>query len=345
MHSLLKRQIDKKLTGGLNDLDIFLDVVNESYQNYESQIEMLQRAMKISSDELFEANKKLRDEAESLKDLNKNLQSILDSMSLGQGFVTTNEIFDSSEYIKQQSIEIVKINNQREELLFNLEKQNNALNEYAHMVSHDLKAPLRSIDTLINWFIQDNESLMNEANLKSLNKILLNVEKMDSLIAGILNYSSIENHTHEERVIDVNLVVQDFLKTIEVPDNANINITNKLPVLRGNDFRLKQLFQNLIQNALKYNDKEHIIIEISSTEKEQEYLFQVKDNGMGIPQAYQYKIFDIFSKLQNDDNSSGIGLSIVKRIIEFYKGRIWLESQEKVGTTFFFTIPKDHGTA
>ena len=345
MHSLLKRQIDKKLTGGLNDLDIFLDAVNESYQNYESQIEMLQRAMKISSDELFEANKKLRDEAESLKELNKNLQSILDSMSLGQGFVTTNEIFDSSEYIKQQSIEIVKINKQREELLFNLEKQNNALNEYAHMVSHDLKAPLRSIDTLINWFIQDNESLMNEANLKSLNRILLNVEKMDSLIAGILNYSSIENHTHEERVIDVNLVVQDFLKTIEVPDNANINITNKLPVLRGNDFRLKQLFQNLIQNALKYNDKEHIIIEISSTEKEQEYLFQIKDNGMGIPQAYQYKIFDIFSKLQNDDNSSGIGLSIVKRIIEFYKGRIWLESQEKVGTTFFFTIPKDHGTA
>lgn len=343
MHSLLKRQIDKKLAGGLNDLDIFLDAVNDSYQNYESQIEMLQRAMKISSDELFEANQKLRDEAKSLKELNKNLQSILDSMSVGQDFMTNTEVFDSSEYIKQQSIEIVKINKQREELLFNLEKQNKALNEYAHMVSHDLKAPLRSIDTLINWFIQDNESLLNEANLKSLNRILLNVEKMDSLIKGILNYSSIENHTHEERIIDVNLVVQDFLKTIEIPNNADISITNDLPVLMGNDFRLKQLFQNLIQNALKYNDKEHIEIEISSTEKEQEYLFQIKDNGIGIPQAYQHKIFDIFSKLQNDDNSSGIGLSIVKRIIEFYKGRIWLESQEKVGTTFFFTIPKDHG--
>ncbi|CAH0334519.1 Adaptive-response sensory-kinase SasA [Flavobacterium sp. CECT 9288] len=343
MHSLLKRQIDKKLAGGLNDLDIFLDAVNESYQNYESQIEMLQRAMKISSDELFEANQKLRDEAKSLKELNKNLQSILDSMSVGQDFMTNTEVFDSSEYIKQQSIEIVKINKQREELLFNLEKQNKALNEYAHMVSHDLKAPLRSIDTLINWFIQDNESLLNEANLKSLNRILLNVEKMDSLIKGILNYSSIENHTHEERIIDVNHVVQDFLKTIEIPNNADISITNDLPVLMGNDFRLKQLFQNLIQNALKYNDKEHIEIEISSTENEQEYLFQIKDNGIGIPHAYQHKIFDIFSKLQNDDNSSGIGLSIVKRIIEFYKGRIWLESQEKVGTTFFFTIPKDHG--
>jgi light-regulated signal transduction histidine kinase (bacteriophytochrome) len=343
MHSLLKRQIDKKLNGGLNDLDIFLDAVNESYQNYESQIEMLQRAMKISSDELFEANQKLRDEAKSLKELNKNLQSILNSMSVGQEFMTNTAIFDSSEYIKQQSIEIVKINKQREELLIDLEKQNKALNEYAHMVSHDLKAPLRSIDALINWFIQDNEPLMSAPNLKSLNRILLNVEKMDSLITGILNYSSIENHTHEERVIDLNLVVRDFLNTIEVPDNANVIITNVLPVLRGNDFRLKQLFQNLIQNALKYNDKEHIEIEISSTEKEQEYLFQIKDNGMGIPQAYQHKIFDIFSKLQNDDNSSGIGLSIVKRIIEFYKGRIWLQSQEKVGTTFFFTIPKNHG--
>jgi light-regulated signal transduction histidine kinase (bacteriophytochrome) len=343
MHSLLKRQIDKKLNGGLNDLDIFLDAVNESYQNYESQIEMLQRAMKISSDELFEANQKLRDEAKSLKELNKNLQSILNSMSVGQEFMTNTAVFDSSEYIKQQSIEIVKINKQREELLIDLEKQNKALNEYAHMVSHDLKAPLRSIDALINWFIQDNEPLMSAPNLKSLNRILLNVEKMDSLITGILNYSSIENHTHEERVIDLNLVVRDFLNTIEVPDNANVIITNVLPVLRGNDFRLKQLFQNLIQNALKYNDKEHIEIEISSTEKEQEYLFQIKDNGMGIPQAYQHKIFDIFSKLQNDDNSSGIGLSIVKRIIEFYKGRIWLQSQEKVGTTFFFTIPKNHG--
>ncbi|WP_158728407.1 MULTISPECIES: ATP-binding protein [unclassified Flavobacterium] len=343
MHSLLKRQIDKKLNGGLNDLDIFLDAVNESYQNYESQIEMLQRAMKISSDELFEANQKLRDEAKSLKELNKNLQSILNSMSVGQEFMTNTAVFDSSEYIKQQSIEIVKINKQREELLVDLEKQNKALNEYAHMVSHDLKAPLRSIDALINWFIQDNEPLMSAPNLKSLNRILLNVEKMDSLITGILNYSSIENHTHEERVIDLNLVVRDFLNTIEVPDNANVIITNVLPVLRGNDFRLKQLFQNLIQNALKYNDKEHIEIEISSTEKEQEYLFEIKDNGMGIPQAYQHKIFDIFSKLQNDDNSSGIGLSIVKRIIEFYKGRIWLQSQEKVGTTFFFTIPKNHG--
>jgi light-regulated signal transduction histidine kinase (bacteriophytochrome) len=116
-------------------------------------------------------------------------------MSLGQGFWLLK--FFWFFWIYQTTIyRNSKINNQREELLFNLEKQNNALNEY-HMVSHDLKAPLRSIDTLINWFIQDNESLQWQI-LKSLKKILLNVEKMDSLIAGILTLLKI---THEERVI------------------------------------------------------------------------------------------------------------------------------------------------
>ncbi|AWG20464.1 two-component sensor histidine kinase [Flavobacterium faecale] len=343
MHSLLKRQIDKKLKGGLNDLDIFLVAINDSYQNYESQIEMLQRAMKISSDELFEANQRLRDEAESLKDVNKNLQVILDSMSLDSELTSKMDDFDSTEYIKQQSMEIVKINKQREELLFNLEKQNQALSEYAHMVSHDLKAPLRSIDTLINWFMQDNQEMMTDTNKKSLNVILSNVEKMDLLIKGILNYSSVETQNSEDRMIDLNVLVDDILKTIDIKENVSVNILNDLPVLEGNDFRYKQLFQNLIQNAIKYNDKSEVVIDISSTETDNEITFAIKDNGMGIPEAYQTKIFDVFTKLQNDGMSSGIGLSIVKKIIQFYKGKIWLESQVKVGTTFYFTIPKDNG--
>lgn len=345
MHPLLKRQIDKKLKGGLNDLDVFLGAVDESYLNYESQIDMLQRAMKISSDELFDANQKLRDEAESLKEVNKNLQNILESMSLDPELTSLKDNFDSSDYIKQQSIEIVKINKQREELLGNLEKQNVALSEYAHMVSHDLKSPLRTIDTLINWFIQDNQEIMNETNLKSLNRILSNVEKMDLLIKGILNYSSIESQSHETRMIDLNIMVSDLLKAMTVGEQVSVSIANPLPKIVGNDFRMKQLFQNIIENAIKYNDKENPIVTISSSEDEQEYTFQIADNGVGIAAAYQSKIFEVFSKLQNDGNSSGIGLSIVKKIIEYYKGRIWLESQEKVGSTFYFTIPKTNGAA
>lgn len=343
MNALLKRQIDKKLKGGLNDLDLFLEAINESYVNFEDQIALLQRAMKISSDELFEANQKLRDEAESLKEVNKNLQFILNSMSLDESIASKSDSFNSSYYIKEQSIEIIKINKQREELLLSLERQNKELNEYAHMVSHDLKAPLRSIDTLVNWFIEDNEEMMNENNLKSLNLILSSVEKMDLLIKGILNYSSVESQPGGERLIDLNVLIQDVLNTIEVPDHVAVTVKNKLPKIVGNDFRFKQLFRNLIQNAIKYNDKEKVIVEIGCLENENEIIFDVKDNGIGIPKVYHKKIFDVFSKLHNDGESSGIGLSIVKKITEFYRGKIWLESQESIGSTFYFTIPKDNG--
>ncbi|MFH6972203.1 sensor histidine kinase [Flavobacterium petrolei] len=340
MNSLLKRQIDKKLKGGLNDLDIFLTAIDDSYNNFENQIGLLQRAMKISSDELFEANQKLRDEAESLKEVNKNLQFILNSMSLDVAITSNVDSFNSSDYIKKQSIEIVKINKQREELLLNLEKQNQVLNEYAHMVSHDLKAPLRSIDTLINWFIEDNQAMMNETNMKSLNLILSNVEKMDLLIKGILNYTAIDNKENQDRIIDLNILIKETLRTIHISEHVEITIKNQLPKVFGNDFRYKQLFQNLIQNAIKYNDKEKITVEIGNSESDAQISFYIKDNGIGIPEQYQTRIFDIFSKLENNDPSSGIGLSIVKKIIDFYNGTIWLESQENIGTTFYFTLPK-----
>lgn len=345
MNSLLKRQIEKKLKGGLNDLDLFLVAINDSYENFEDQISLLQRAMKISSDELFAANQKLRDEAESLKEVNKNLEFILKSMSLDGEIASNIDSFNSSDYIKQQSVEIVKINKQREELLVNLEKQNQALNEYAHMVSHDLKAPLRSIDTLINWFIEDNKEIMNDANAKSLNLILSNVEKMDLLIKGILYYSSIEKQDSDNRTIDLNILIDEILRTIEISEQVEITLKNPLPKVFGNDFRYKQLFQNLIQNAIKYNDKENISVEIGNSETDDEILFYIKDNGVGIPEQYHTKVFNIFAKLENNDPSSGIGLSIVKKIIEFYNGTVWLESQEGIGTTFYFTIAKENGTA
>ncbi|MBQ0909163.1 HAMP domain-containing histidine kinase [Flavobacterium sp. F-328] len=344
MNSLLKRQIDKKLRGGLNDLDIFLAAINESYENFESQISLLQRAMKISSDELFKANQKLRDEAESLKEINKNLEFILQSMSLDVAQIDTAESFNSTDYIKKQSIEILKINKQREELLVHLENQNTILNDYAHMVSHDLKAPLRNIDTLINWFIEDNKEMMNESNLKSMQLMLSNVEKMDLLIKGILNYSEVQNKDSLTRWIDLNLILEDITRLYS-EEHITIKFDTILPLVWGNDVRFMQLFQNLIQNAIKYNNKQHIDITIGHTEEVDFYHFYVKDNGVGIPEKYQSKVFDIFFKLENTNSSSGIGLSIVKKIVEFYDGTIWLESQLEGGTTFYFTIAKHNGKA
>lgn len=345
MNSLLKRQIEKKLKNGLNDIDLFFTAVDDSYTNFEDQIAMLQRAMKISSDELFEANQKLREESAGLKEINKNLESILNSMNLDSKLMANSDQLNSADYVKEQSLEIIRINIQREELLKNLEKQNQSLNEYAQVVSHDLKAPLRNIDTLINWFKEDNAKILDENNGKTLNLILSNVEKMDLLIKGILDYSTIDKIEIDDRMIDLDAVIDEIIRTISVPSTIEIIVKNKMPVFFGNDFRFKQLFQNLIRNAIKYNDKAQGIIEIGSTEKNSEIEFYIKDNGIGINERYQHKIFDLFSKLENSDQSSGIGLSIVKKIIDLYGGKIWLESQEGLGTTFYFTLPKQNGTS
>jgi light-regulated signal transduction histidine kinase (bacteriophytochrome) len=345
MNSLLKRQIDKKFKNGLNDIDEFFNAVNDSYNNFEEQIAMLQRAMKISSDELYEANQKLREEAEGLKEINKDLQSVLNSMNLDNNSFTNSDKLNPADYVREQSLEIVRINLQREELLKSLEKQNQSLNEYAHVVSHDLKAPLRSIDTLINWFKEDNAHILDENNKKSLDLILSNVEKMDLLIKGILDYSTIDRQEIDDRLIDFNHLIDEIIRTIHIPNHIEIIFKNDMPKVFGNDFRYKQLFQNLIQNAIKYNDKEAGFIEIGSNEKEKEFEFYVKDNGIGINERYQSKIFDMFSKLENNDESSGIGLSIVKKIVDLYGGKIWLESQEAIGTTFYFTLPKQNGTS
>ncbi|MEL1240890.1 sensor histidine kinase [Flavobacterium flavipallidum] len=340
MNSLLKRQIAKHLKNGTADMEVFLNAISDSYLNYENQIALLQRAMQISSDELFAANNKLREEATSLKEINKNLEDILNSMNLSVLKLSEQKDFDPVEYIKNQSLEIVSINKQREILLQNLELQNQELNEYAHMVSHDLKAPLRNIDTLINWVVDDNKDKFSEDCLQSLNLVLFNVEKMDLLIKGILDYSTIGKVETEDRLVDFNYLLDEVKRMVFIPKNMEVAISTDMPKVYGNSSRFKQLFQNLIQNAINHNDKENGLIEVGVKEAEAEFEFYVKDNGKGIAEIYHDKIFKIFTKLENNNNSSGIGLSIVKKIIDFYKGKIWLESQEKVGTTFYFTLPK-----
>jgi len=340
MNPLLKRQLAKHLPG-INSpvLDPLLDVVSRSYDHYRDQIEILQNAMKLSSDELFEANEKLRSETNMLKDLNTDLNSVLFSMKLAAED-PDNENFNPAEYIRKQTEEIVKANAQREELLKDLAKQNQELNDYAHMVSHDLKAPLRTINTLIEWVMEDTAGKLDEGTIKSLNLVLFNTEKMDLLIKGILDYSSIDRDSADDRPVDFNSMLEELMITISVPQHIKVTIAPNLPNILGNYYRFRQLFQNLIENAVKYNDKAEGTIDIGFEEQEKEYVFHIKDNGRGIPEAYFEKIFNIFTKLDNNTQSSGIGLSIVKKIMERYQGRIWPESKEHEGTTFYFTLPK-----
>lgn len=234
---------------------------------------------------------------------------------------------------------------QQQKLLRNLEMQNQELSDYAHMVSHDLKSPLRSIDTLTTWLQEDYATQLDEGGKKQIASIRTSVEKMDTLISGILEYSTIGKTQIEAYPVDLNLLLKDILSLIQIPEHITVTI-NTLPTLVGDKYRLQQLFQNLVGNAVSYNDKKEGKVHVGVADKGSFWEFYVQDNGKGIPDPYFKKIFKVFEKLETNETSTGIGLSIVKKIVEMYQGDIWLESEEGIGTTFYFTLAKkSNGTA
>ena len=221
-----------------------------------------------------------------------------------------------------------------------LGKSNNELQEYAHIVSHDLKSPLRSIDALVSWIKEDNKGNLDDTTIRNFELIGTTLEKMEQLISDILIFSSIDNDIENISEVDLNEIIADLKQLLLVPSNLSIKILNKLPTIKGDKTKLQQLFQNLISNAIKFNDKEKGLIEINVKEAESHYEFSVKDNGIGIDKKYHNNIFNIFHSLNKSNESTGIGLSIVKKVVDFYKGEIWLESEPNKGATFYFTLNK-----
>ena len=253
------------------------------------------------------------------KDLNQ-LQPVIDKLSI--------------------SIEACEAFEAQKALLSDLELKNQELRDYAHMVSHDLKSPLRSIDALTAWLKSDYDNKIDDAGKESLKLIRNNVEKMDTLIKGILEYSTIGKNQLDRYNVDINRLITDIVDIINIPDSITVEKKGQLPVVKGNKYRLQQLFQNIIDNAIHYNDKASGLIEIGVEDRDNFWEFYIKDNGKGIDEAYFDKIFKTFQKLENNTQSTGIGLSIVKKIVDLYGGKVWLTSKVGSGTTFFFTIKK-----
>lgn len=226
------------------------------------------------------------------------------------------------------------------QLLEALEKSNDELQEYAHIVSHDLKSPLRSIDALVQWIKEDNKGHFDSATIQNFELIETTLERMEQLISDVLEYSSIRSESKEQQSIDLNVLIEELQQILLVPEHISIRVCRPLPILKGDKTKLQQLFQNLISNAIKFNDKAQGYIEIDVEEQQSYYQFSIKDNGLGIEKQHHDKIFKIFHALNKSKESTGIGLSIVKKIVDLYKGEIWLQSVPNEGTIFFFTIKK-----
>jgi len=228
---------------------------------------------------------------------------------------------------------------QKENLLRKLAKSNEELQDYAHIVSHDLKSPLRSITALISWLKEDYKNIIDESGIENFKLIEDKLEKMDHLIDGILSYSSIDEKHSKNQKIDLNETIEIIKNIIFVPDYIRIEVNHKLPTINVDPIRIQQVFQNLISNAINHNDKPNGYVQISYTDKQNHHQFSVADNGIGISKEYHQKIFEIFQSV-SEDESTGIGLSIVKKIVGLYNGKVWLESELGKGTTFYFTIKK-----
>jgi signal transduction histidine kinase len=193
---------------------------------------------------------------------------------------------------------------------------------------------------LVSWIKTDNQGLLDGNTLQNFDLIEVTLEKMELLISDILLYSSIASTTSETTNVNLDIILKDLQKILFIPENISVRVLNKLPIVKGEKTKLQQLFQNLIDNAIKFNDKEKGLIQIDVVENKTFYEFSIKDNGIGIQKKYHDKIFKIFNSLKPSKESSGIGLSIVKKIVDVYQGEIWIESELKIGTTFYFTLKK-----
>jgi PAS domain S-box-containing protein len=255
------------------------------------------------------------------------------------------------EYILVLSVNITKIKKHEEELKSltqKLKRSNAELEQFAYVASHDLQEPLRTVKSftqiMTNVFKEELGDL-DDKYKKYINHIINGTERMKSLITDLLSYSRVSSKGGDFKLIDLNeilIAVIDSLKGRIEKTNTIIHY-EKMPKAFGDPSQIFQVFQNLISNAIKFRQKEKDPkIKISAEEKDNEYLFSVSDNGIGIDDKYFERIFVIFRRLHSNDKypGSGIGLSVCKKIINRHGGKIWVESRSGEGSTFYFTLPK-----
>ncbi|MCF8366926.1 MAG: hypothetical protein K9H16_14150, partial [Bacteroidales bacterium] len=210
-------------------------------------------------------------------------------------------------------------------------------------VSHDLKAPLRAINNLSEWIEEDVIEIVNEETRENLQLLRGRVQRMEGLINGILQYSRAGRIKNNNTMVDLRQLLTDIINTSSTKPNAEFIFPDRLPKIYSERVALEQILGNFISNAIKYNDTENPRVEIGFKDTESFWEFSVKDNGPGIQESYHDKIFVIFQTLNARDKveSTGVGLAIVKKLVDDKGGKVWLESKPGEGSTFYFTWPKE----
>ncbi len=246
----------------------------------------------------------------------------------------------AEEILRLEMTQREQAENQLKVLVDDLERTNKELQDFAYIVSHDLKAPLRGVISLANWLREDCAGMLDDSGRRYIQKLISRTRRMHDLIDGILQYSRAGRASVKAEPVSSRVMVKEILDSIEPPESISVVIQDPLPTIVYDKMQLKQLFQNLIGNAIEHLGKPRGRVCISCTDRDDAWEFCVKDNGVGIEEGHFEKIFQIFQSLNPQAESTGVGLSLVKKIAERNGGSIRVESTVGEGSAFYFTAPK-----
>jgi PAS domain S-box-containing protein len=224
------------------------------------------------------------------------------------------------------------------QLLGELEQATEELKDFAYIASHDLKEPLRGIDSLVGWIYADYGDKLGEAGKEHIKLLLARIKRMYNLIDGMLEYSQVARR-EKSVTVDLNEVISEVIAELAVPESIRIVVEQPLPVVVCGRSSIRQVFYNLLSNAVDFVDGSDGKIAINWTDEHTYWQFSVTDNSLGIEERRFEGVFEKFPRNSTED--TGVGLTIAKKIVEFHGGRIWAQSKPGEGSTFFFTLPRE----
>lgn len=340
----LRMEVGKKMNDNIHRIFLYFD--NYEYQVRKDRREALQASLKNTSIITFTLT----------------LVSVIIALVAGIYFTRTitnriSKMVNLAEHISKGNFKrvddkkrdelnklSVSLNDMSETLEKNfneLTKKNSELDQFAYVVSHDLKAPLRGIANIISWIEEDHEQDLTPEVKHNLVLIKGRTTRLENMINGLLEYAKVGKIKKGREAVDIARLILETTELL-VPKHFKVKLDGIMPVIVTEKLHIEQVFSNLISNAVKYNHSREPFIAISSKELPHVYEFTVSDNGQGIQNDYFDKIFIIFQTLQERDafESTGVGLAIVKKIIDDYNGTINVRSEPGKGTAFVFTWPK-----
>ncbi len=255
---------------------------------------------------------------------------------------TNQKLFAAKSDLEFEIFQRKQTEEQQEVLLGELEWSNRELEAFAHVVSHDLKAPLRGVRSIAGWITEDYARLLDSRGREYLDELAILTRRMNSFIEDILRYARIDKCSNALEDFASKAVVEEVIEYIAPPENISVHVAEDLPTVQFERNLLQQLLQNLIANAVMYLGKPRGDVSVSCNDADDFWEFCVRDNGVGIEAKHRDEIFAMFYSLNPDDSkeSTGIGLAIVKKICQRFGGKVWVESEVGKGSAFFFTIPK-----